>query len=124
MDTLLKIGTIDVSDYVLDGYAVKTQPVYDSTTFTNMLGTEVKTLIGKTVAISANLGEVPDETAQKIFAVCETNSLSVTYASPVTYTATFKRPTVEAILVLDTETERLWDISISMETGTIALDGL
>lgn len=50
---MLKLGTIDVSDYLEEGYSVRTEPVYDSASFKNIYEQEKADLIGRKVSISA-----------------------------------------------------------------------
>jgi hypothetical protein len=119
---MLKLGTIDVSDYLEEGYSVRTEPVYDSASFKNIYEQEKADLIGRKVSISANLGDVPKSVAEAICSACETDTLSVTYATPKAYTATFKRPDISCELTI--EEPETWDISLSMSTDTIPLDGL
>lgn len=122
MGCILKLGGIDVSDYVEVGYKFDTEPVYDSS-FTNMLGQEVEELIGCKISISANLGDVPETLAKSIMNVCDTDKLSVEYATPAEFSATFKRPKITSELVTEDD-GGLWDISISMSTDVVLKDGL
>ena len=122
MSVLLAIGGIDVSKYVEIGYKIDTEPVYD-TSFENMLKQDMAELIGCKVSISANLGLVPATVAKQILTVCDTDSLAVTYATPVEYSATFKRPKVTSELITE-DNGGEWDISISMSTDVILKDGL
>lgn len=120
---ILKLGKLDVSEYVCEGYSVDIEPVYDSTSsFTNMLGQDKSMLIGQKVHINANLGDIPADIAQQICSICESDTLSVTYATPKEYTATFKRPQIKSELT--SEEPETWDIAITMSTDTIPLDGL
>lgn len=122
MSVLLAIGGIDVSKYVEIGYKIDTEPVYD-TSFENMLKQDMAELIGCKVSISANLGLVPASVAKQILTACNTDALSVTYATPVEYSATFKRPKVTSELITE-DNGGEWDISISMSTDVILKDGL
>lgn len=123
MSYILKLGSIDASDYVESGYSVNIEPVYDSNGFTNMLGQDKTKLLGYKVSLSASLGEVPADTATSILTACNVSTLSVSYATPVEGTATFKRPTVTSELISENN-GGVWDISLSMETDTILLDSL
>lgn len=122
MNCLLELGGIDVSEYVEVGYKFDTEPVYD-TSFINMFGQKVEELIGCKISISANLGEVPVALAEQILNVCDTDALTVEYATPVKCSATFKRPKVTSELITEGD-NGLWDISISMTTNVILKDGL
>ena len=122
MGYILKLGGIDVSDYVEAGYKFDTEPVYGPS-FPNMLGQEVEELIGYKVSISANLGEVPAALAKSIMAVCNTDKLSVDYATPIECSATFKCPKITSQLISE-DKGGSWDISISMSTDVILKDGL
>lgn len=119
---ILVIGGIDVSDYVLTGYTVNTEPVYEDVAFKNTLKNTVQKLVGTKVSLSATISGLPAELAASVCKVCNTDNLSVTYATPVKYTNTFKRPSISSTLV--TETPEEWDIQLSMETDTVPLDGL
>lgn len=122
MSVLLAISGIDVSEYVESGYKIDSDPVYD-TPFENMLKQDMAELIGCKVSISANLGLVPSSIAKQILCACDTDSLSVTYATPVEYSATFKRPKVTSELITE-DNGGVWDISISMNTDVIPKGGL
>lgn len=122
MSYLLRLGGIDVSEHVEEGYKFDTEPVYDEP-FKNMLGQEVEELIGCKVSIRANLGEVPADLAKQILIACDTDALVVEYATPVECSATFKRPKITSELITEGD-GGLWDISISMSTNVILKDGL
>lgn len=125
MAVLLQLGELDVSEYLLEGYEVNTTPVYDSSvSFTNMLGKEEKPLIGFNVDINCALGDVPEETAKEILTLCQAQKISVTYASPLESQNDFMKPQISSKLVAEYSSGNLWDISISMSTGTIPLNGL
>lgn len=123
MEYILKLGNVDVSQYVESGYKTDIEPVYDSGTYENMFGQDKAKLIGTKISISASLGEVPTATAKQVLNACNTDALAVKYATPVEGTATFKRPKVTSELVTE-DGGGLWDISISMDTDTILCDGL
>jgi len=123
MSYILQLDTIDVSDYVENGYNVQTEPVYDSNGYTNMLGQDKTELLGYKVSLSANLGEVPAELAKSILTVCNNSTVTASYATPVEGTAVFKRPSITSELTSENN-GGVWDISLSMETDTILLDSL
>lgn len=122
MGYILKLGSVDISDYVEAGYKINIEPVY-GTSFVNMLGEEVAELIGQKVSISANLGELPTEIAKKVCNACDTDELTVSYATPVESSATFKRPKLTSELITESD-GGLWDISLTMNTDVIRRDGL
>lgn len=122
MGYILKLGGIDVSEYVECGYKFDTDPVYDEP-FKNMLGQEISELIGCKVSISANLGDVPTFLAEQILNICDTDTLSVEYATPAESSAIFKRPKITSQLISE-DGGGSWDISLSMCTNVILKDGL
>lgn len=125
MAAILQIGTLDVSAYVLEGYKVDIRTIYDTATaFTNMLGQEVADRIGTAVDISCTLGDVPEAIAAQICTLCDADSISITYATPKKSTATFKRPEISSTLTAEQASGNLWDITLSMTTGTTPIDGL
>lgn len=112
-----------MSEYVVSGYNVDVSPIYDeSTAFTNMLGENKRELIGYKFAISCNLSGLNKNTAETVCRVCRTDTLPVTFAYPLETTQTFKNPQLTSELI--TETPEEWDISLSMETDTVPIDGL
>ena len=120
---ILILGGKDVSEYVVAGYNVNKSPVYDSaSSFTNMLGQTIQPLIGYKYSLNCNIEGLDKETAESVFRVCETDSLEVTFAYPVEMTQTFKSPHLTSELTVENPEE--WDISLSMETDTIPIDGL
>lgn len=123
MNYILKIGNLDVSAHVEAGYSIQKTPVFDtSTAFTNMLGQEVKDLIGHKVSISANLGQLTATEATAVCTACSGDNITVTFGNPFTETATFRTPSLT--MELTSESPEEYDISISMETDTISLYGL
>lgn len=102
-------GAIDVSDYVEVGYNVSTQQLV-SNQWTGINGSEHQTVLGKKYTLSCELGHVPSTTASSICTLLESASVSMTFSSPVTTTATFIAPSYTATLITETG---LWDISIN-----------
>lgn len=123
MQYILKIGNIDVSDHVETGYQIQRTPVFDSSTaFVNMLGQEVKDLIGYKIAVSANLGQLTATEATAICNACKADNITVTFGNPFAATAVFRTPSLNVELTNENPVE--YDIALSMETDTISLDGL
>lgn len=106
---ILTIGTIDMSDYVEVGYNVSVQQMV-SNQWQGIDGSEHQTVLGKKYSISAELGHVPSAVASSVCALLSSASVSMTFASPVSTTATFIAPSFTATLITETG---LWDISIS-----------
>lgn len=123
MNYILKIGNLDVSEHVEMGYSITKTPVFDtSTAFTNMLGQEVKDLIGHKVSISANLGQLTAAEATAVCTACNGDNITVTFGNPFAETATFRTPTLT--MELTSEFPEEYDISLSMESDVISLYGL
>lgn len=112
---ILKIGSVDLSMIAeQEGVRIHTAPVYGEK-FTNVLGKERKKLIGESIDISAEFGNVPEELAKKIVSACENDNIPVEFKNPNTVTAIFDRPSVDAVpSFAASEDERYWNISLSM----------
>lgn len=121
---ILKIGKVDVSDICQVGLSIQSSPVYDSTTFTNMLGQEISSLLGISITIQANFDGVDQQTAAKILGYKNAESVSVTYRYPDELTDTFRTPAITGVMDYeDSEGIQHWNISISM-TCPLSGEGL
>ena len=107
--SILVIGSTDVSDYVEVGYNVSVQQMV-SNQWQGIDGSEHQTVLGKKYSISAELGHVPSTIAQTVCAALANSSVNMTFASPVSTTATFIAPSFTATLITESG---LWDISIN-----------
>ena len=132
--------SVDVTPYICyDSFTVSEKPVYDeSTTFTNVLGDTNRQYLGMTVDISVTLRGVPavapsgeedpPPSAGAIFAVLDAfdpaDGLSVTYAFPVVRTGKFEKPAVSTTIAVEGESNREYDITMSLHCPLIPLDSL
>ena len=142
-DSILVLGadeaSVDVTPYICyDSFTVSEKPVYDeSTAFTNVLGDANRQCLGMTVDISVTLRGVPavapsednpPPTAGEIFAVLDAfdpaEGLSVTYAFPVVRTGKFEKPAVSTTIAVEGESNREYDITMSLHCPLIPLDSL
>jgi hypothetical protein len=142
-DSILVLGAgetlVDVTPYICyDSFTVSEKPVYDeSTTFTNVLGDTNRQYLGVSVDISVTLRGVPavapsgdnsPPSAGEIFAVLDAvdpaEKLDVTYVFPVVRTGKFERPAVSTTIAVEGESNREYDITMSLHCPLIPLDGL
>ena len=142
-DSILVLGadetSVDVTPYICyDSFTVLEKPVYDeSTTFTNVLGDTNRQYLGMTVDISVTLRGVPTvapsgdnspPSAGEIFAVLDAfdpaDGLGVTYVFPVVRTGKFEKPTVSTTIAVEGESNREYDITMSLHCPLIPLDSL
>lgn len=143
-DSILVLGagetSVDVTPYICyDSFTVSEKPVYDeSTTFTNVLGDTNRQYLGMTVDISVTLRGVPTvapsgeedppPSAGAIFAVLDAfdpaDGLAVTYAFPTVRTGKFEKPAVSTTIAVEGESNREYDITMSLHCPLIPLDGL
>ena len=142
-DRILVFGadktSVDVTPYICyDSFTVSEKPVYDeSTTFTNVLGDTNRQCLGMSVDISVTLRGVPTSvpsgdnfppSAGEIFAVLDAfdpaDGLSVTYVFPVVRTGKFEKPTVSTTIAVEGESNREYDITMSLHCPLIPLDSL
>ena len=143
-DSILVLGagetSVDVTPYICyDSFTVSEKPVYDeSTTFTNVLGDTNRQYLGMTVDISVTLRGVPavapsgeedpPPSAGAIFAVLDAfdpaEGLDVTYAFPVVRTGKFEKPAVSTTIAVEGESNREYDITMSLHCPLIPLDSL
>lgn len=141
-DSILVLGgetSVDVTPYICyDSFTVQETPVYDeSTTFTNVLGDTNRQYLGMTVDISVTLRGVPaaapsgdnsPPSAGEIFAVLDAfdpaEGLSVTYAFPVVRRGKFEKPAVSTTIAVEGESNREYDITMSLHCPLIPLDSL
>ncbi len=159
MSTILIIGGVDLSDYVVAGMTVTETPVLsdaqtldemyaeaeNTVLFTAVSGKKIydtptgdppeettseeyKKLKGKSVSISANLENVPEDIAEELFNALENigaeNKVAISYAAPCLTNAAFTYPTVTseiAVEPLDSGT-RTYDIKISAECPLIPFE--
>lgn len=142
-DSILVLGagetSVDVTPYICyDSFTVSEKPVYDeSTAFTNVLGDTNRQCLGVSVDISVTLrgvpasvpsGNNPPPSAGEIFAVLDAfdpaEELSVTYAFPVVRTGKFEKPAVSTTIAVEGESNREYDITMSLHCPLIPLDSL
>lgn len=142
-DSILVLGagetSVDVTPYICyDSFTVSEKPVYDeSTTFTNVLGDTNRQCLGVSVDISVTLrgvpatvpsGNNPPPSASAIFAVLDAfdpvDGLSVTYVFPVVRTGKFEKPAVSTTIAVEGESNREYDITMSLHCSLIPLDSL
>lgn len=142
-DSILVLGAnetlVDVTSYICyDSFTVSEKPVYDeNTTFTNVLGDTNRQCLGVSVDISVTLrgvpasvpsGNNPPPSAGEIFAVLDAfdpaDGLSVTYAFPVVRTGKFEKPAVSTTIAVEGESNREYDITMSLHCPLIPLDSL
>lgn len=126
---ILKLGSganaVDVSEYVENGYTVNAEPILQ-TNYTAVDGTENVTLLGMRYIISAELTNVPADTAAQILDKCG-HGMSITFAFPQVITATFNCPRIRSTMVTEGDqseaTGEYWDIAIDAQSEPI-LNGL
>lgn len=142
-DSILVLGadetSVDVTPYICyDSFTVSEKPVYDeSTTFTNVLGDTNRQCLGVSVDISVTLrgvpaaapsGNNPPPSAGEIFAVLDAfdpaEKLDVAYVFPVVRTGKFEKPTTSTTIVVEGESNREYDITMSLHCPLIPLDSL
>ena len=142
-DSILVLGagetSVDVTPYICyDSFTVSEKPVYDeSTAFTNVLGDTNRQCLGLSVDISVTLRGVPASvpsgdnsppSAGEIFAVLDAfdpaEKLDVAYVFPVVRTGKFERPTVSTTIAVEGESNREYDITMSLHCPLIPLDSL
>lgn len=142
-DSILVLGagetSVDVTPYICyDSFTVSEKPVYDeSTTFTNMLGDTNRQCLGMSVDISVTLRGVPavapsgdnsPPSAGEIFAVLDAfdpaEGLDVAYVFPVVRTGEFEKPAVSTTIAVEGESNREYDITMSLHCPLIPLDSL
>lgn len=142
-DSILVLGadetSVDVTPYICyDSFTVSEKPVYDeSTTFTNVLGDTNRQCLGMSVDISVALRGVPavvpsgdnsPPSAGEIFAVLDAfdpaEGLDVAYVFPVVRTGKFEKPAVSTTIAVEGESNREYDITMSLHCPLIPLDGL
>lgn len=131
--------SVDVTPYICyDSFTVSENPVYDeSTAFANVLGDTNRQYLGMTVDISVTLrgvptvapsGDNPPPSAGEIFAVLDAfdpaDGLGVTYAFPVVRTGKFEKPAVSTTIAVEGESNREYDITMSLHCPLIPLDSL
>lgn len=142
-DSILVLGAdetlVDVTPYICyDSFTVSEKPVYDeSTAFTNVLGDTNRQCLGISVDISVTLRGVPaaapsgdnsPPSAGEIFAALDAfdpaEGLDVAYVFPVVRTGKFEKPTTSTTIVVEGESNREYDITMSLHCPLIPLDGL
>lgn len=112
---ILKIGNVDLSDVTeQEGVQIRSSPVFGEE-FTNVKGIRRRKILGEQIDISASFDSLSEETAKKIAAVCNADSVTVDYLDPNAASADFERPSVIAAPEFeDSEGNLYWRLSISM----------
>ena len=115
MAKILQIGTVDVSNYVLRGQSVKTAAVYDSHSFTNVLGITKRKRIGNSISVSASFGDVPEDVADALTAACTSGDVEVIYRDTSEKTLTFEQPSIQKSIDFEDADGNIYrDITVDM----------
>lgn len=111
---LLKIGELDVSEYVdKESYSVQRSAVYESG-FKNLYGETLKQYIGCSYRISTTFTNVPDDVKRAIFSACKAAKVDITFPDSGDKTAAFDMPELTAALQYETaDGVMMWTISFS-----------
>lgn len=108
---LLKIGSLDLSDYCDKGnLSINRTGVYSSG-FTGMDGSIKKKFLGYKYQISAGFEDVPDNIKSSIENACAGEKVSISFGD---VTAEFNTPDVTCKLAYETSSgELIWSVSLS-----------
>mgnify|MGYP004556004203 CR=1 FL=1 len=110
-DILLKIGTLDLSEYCDNSsLSINRTGVYSSG-FTGMNGEITKNKIGNKYQISASFSDIPNDVKNQIENACNTDFVDITFGKT---TAKFNGPDVNCSLSYETSAGvKIWNVSIS-----------
>lgn len=108
---LLKIGSLDLSEYCEKGdLSISRSGVY-SGGFTGLSGKVNKKLLGYKYQISAAMNDVPDDVKKAIESACKGETVSISFGDT---TADFNAPDVTCKLAYETTGGVLvWSVNIS-----------
>lgn len=122
---ILKIGSVDLSDYCeCQQVSITNSPVF-SDGFVNVLGRTRRTVIGDQIQLSASFGLIPESVAKAIRNACSASSVTVEYKDPVPVTTVFERPTFSRNVDFEVgEDTQMWNCSVSMTCPLKRDDGL
>lgn len=120
----------DVTNYLINGgLTVDEEPAYQDEGFVNVLGELRRTLIGRSIKISASLNMVPADDAETIIGILSDEKVGIVCAAPIQRAVVCTAPTVSSVLVLEDSIAEdtdggLW-YNITFDAGgIIPLDGL
>lgn len=124
------IGGVDIQQYITS-YRVDNPPVYGNNSFTNITGIEVQDKLGDKVTLNITLGDVPNAVALQLAKVLQSDSISVSYTTPVPAAGQFKKTSYTADCAdadpeesdYDVTDDILWDISVGLESVDYAAPG-
>lgn len=110
-DIILKIGTVDMSEYCdKANLTISKEPVF-KTEFTAMNGKNVETYFGVKYNISANFTDIPNDIKISLETACSNVSVSITFGS---VTQTFKHPSLTCTLdYITSDDVQIWSINFS-----------
>lgn len=115
--SVFKIEGVDFIPYTERGsYSVTLQPESGGNDFTTANGEVVSGSIGDRVIISAELVNVPDKYARIISAAVSAREFDVTYSTPCTATAAFRKTSFKA---LAKEKATKWDIFLTITSAAL-----
>lgn len=113
-DTILKVGNVDMTEYVIcEAVDVTETPVY-SDSFTAVTGEERKTCIGVKVDLSAEFSVLDEALAAALKNACANEKVTVTYKCPEETVTEFDRPSFRCTPVFTDGVTDYYNISLSM----------
>lgn len=122
---ILKIGAADLSAYCeCQNVSINTSPVFGEG-FVNVLGKNVREVIGNQIQLSASFGLLPQKVALDLRNACSAKSVTVEYKDPAHVSAVFERPSFSRNVDVEIgEDKQLWNCSVSMTCPLLRDDGL
>lgn len=93
------VGGVDLSDYCDEEcYTVTREPKYEDTQVVNVNGESIQKLLGFSVSITLQFTDMIDSVLSALDGATQNNNVAVTYSTPLIRSATFKAPSLSAVV--------------------------
>ncbi len=126
MSVYLKLGDLDLSEYIVENeYQATVIPVYDEdSSYVNIYGRTVKSMIGHSVDITSKLYRIDEDTAEALATIMKKESVTTYYSSPDYSEGSFEPKKLFLSLDCDVDGVKYWNAEIELYAELISSESL